>query len=271
ARARGQRIVYEADDDLLDSAGLIKRGYSGDTQALASRVTALARQADAVTVSTEGLKARFARLNNHVHLVPNYLDDKLWRLGEASPSTKARTGGITKIGYIGTPSHVADLALISEAMADIKKTYGAMVEIEVIGGFQDVEPLFGTRIGLPKKNQYPDFVTWLYNVVDWDIGLIPLVEDDFNRAKSNLKFLEYSALGLASVVSDVPTYKDVVKHRHNALSVPNNRQAWKKAVTELIETPDLRATLSQNARDLIRPEYGVRHHADLYLKILEGP
>ncbi len=270
ARDRGQRIVYEIDDDLLDAEGLISRGYNKDIDALKARVTALAQNADAVTVSTEPLKARFAPLNAHVHYIPNYLDQNLWRLAEDKAPTKPREGYVIKIGYIGTPSHDNDLAVVREAMLDVEKLYGARVEIEVIGGFQNIDPMFGKRVGLPKKNEYPDFVEWLFKVVDWDIGVIPLVDDGFNRAKSHLKFLEYSALGLASIVSNVPTYKDVVRDRENALSVANTRQAWKKALIELIENPDLRTQLANTAREQIRTQHCTRHHASLYQSVLKG-
>ena len=54
---------------------------------------------------------------------------------------------------------------------------------------------------------YPRFVEWLRSLPPFDIGVAPLVDTPFNRVKSDIKLLDYSALGLASLVSDSPAYR----------------------------------------------------------------
>lgn len=268
-RAQGTRVIYEADDDLLNAEGMKARGYAGDAEALSARVSTLVRLADTVTVSTEPLKAHFLQLNNNVVVVPNYIDYSLWQLGEKVAPTKPKTPGVVKIGYIGTPSHVADLQIVRDAMRQIEKKYGARVQIEVIGGFQDQAPLFGKKIGLPRNNDYPNFVEWLFNVVDWDIVITPLVDDEFNRSKSNLKFLEYGALRIANVVSNVPTYRDIAVNGENALVVGNTTKEWRAAIEKLIVDEALRERLSANAFQLVHDRYSCRTHAKLYVDILQ--
>ena len=46
----------------------------------------------------------------------------------------------------------------------------------------------------------------------WAAGLAPLEDTPFNRAKSDLKFLEYSALGLPTVASRVTPYLGIDAH-----------------------------------------------------------
>lgn len=267
-RGEGRKIIYEVDDDLLDVKGLKSRGYNKDISQLGDRVRALAETADVITVSTAPLKERFAAFNANVRVVPNYLNYQMWKLEEDQAPTKPKTEDVIKIGYIGTPSHAVDLQIVKDAVKKIQALYGKKVQFEVIGAFQTQEPFFGKRIGLPRNNNYAPFVDWLFKVVDWDIGITPLIDDDFNRCKSNLKFLEYAALRLPNIVSDVYTYRDVAKHEVNSLLVRNSTQDWTDALVRLIENPSLREQLKNNAFEMVRKQYSVRHHVEDYLKIL---
>lgn len=267
----GGSLIYEIDDDLLDSAALVERGYKGDAAALASRVTAFCDHADLITVSTSRLVEVLSEYRDKVRLVPNYISDSLWRVSRPRRQADAafrRTDGVIKIGYVGTPTHDQDLALVKEAMLEIEKRYKSSVEIEVIGAFQTAVPQFGKRVGIPKDNRYPKFVEWLHKRVDWDISIIPLAENSFNRSKSNLKFLECAALNTAIVCTDNDEYRKVGVHEINCLMVPNDPRSWLEAMERLIEDAELRLRLSQRARELVASSYTTEANIDGYLSVL---
>ncbi|WP_321912893.1 glycosyltransferase [Paraburkholderia sp. J11-2] len=247
----GGRLVYEIDDDLLDAQGLKARHYKGDAHAVAAKVRLLAGAADLVHVSTPSLAELMRQINSNVVVIPNALDADLWRLEgprqHNQGSHRRLPNGPIRIGYIGTPTHDEDLDLVTEAMKQIEKKYGSLVEIEVIGGFQNRTPTFGKRVALSKKNDYPNFVRWLQERVHWDIGIIALAENQFNESKSYLKFLEYAALDVAIVVSAGSTYEPVARHRHNAL-VARSTDEWVECISSLIESPSLRDQLALQAR-----------------------
>lgn len=266
----GGKLIYEIDDDLMDESGLIERHYNGDITETINKVRFLAENADLVHVSTQPLADKIQILNPNVHIVPNVLQSQLWQLDterDHSVGNFARkSGGPVRVGYIGTPTHDADLALVTEAMRVIEKKFGSKVEIEVIGGFQKKTPTFGKRIGLPKKNDYPSFVNWLQQRVHWDIGIIPLVKDDFNRSKSYLKFLEYAALDMAIVVSDAESYREIAKTEHNCLVSSDGVESWVSQLSRLIEDADLRNRLSSQARQDVRNMYTTCHSSILLRK-----
>lgn len=249
-RATGSRLIYEIDDNLLDSKGLKERGFKGDTELLAKKVRWLATNADQVIVSTPTLEKILREYNNQVYTIPNRLDSDLWRIGKPRLTGKGvyqkKDGDPIRIGYIGTPTHTTDLTMIADVMKKIEKTFGNKIEIEVIGGFQNTKPLFGKRIALPKNTDYPNFVNWLHQRVNWDIGIIPLTDDQFNKSKSYLKFIEYTALGLPAIVSNVESYKGTC-NKDNSLLVENTSEEWYNALSKLIEDPDLRTKLYKNA------------------------
>lgn len=271
-RAAEGKLIYEIDDDLLDAKGLIQRGFKADPSLLADKVCWLATNADQVIVSTPDLKKVFNKYNKNVCVVPNCLDEDLWRIGKPKLTGKGtyqrKVGDPIRIGYIGTHTHVDDLAMISEALIKIEKEYGDKVEIEVIGGFQSSKPLFGKRVALPKNNDYPNFVNWLHQRVHWDIGIIPLVDDEFNKSKSYLKFIEYTALHLTSIVSNVTSYNTVCQHQHNSLVVKNTSDEWYKGLKLLIEDGELRNRLLLNAQSELKSSH-VLGETDI-CQLLEG-
>ncbi|MES2508806.1 MAG: glycosyltransferase [Pseudomonadota bacterium] len=251
-RASGSKLVFEIDDDLMDEEALKERRYQHDIAETVQKVRYLAQRADLVLVSTEPLAKKFYALNKNVQVIPNALDAELWRLNKPRTHTEGQFKrdplGPVRIGYIGTSSHHADLELIRQAMRTIEEKYGTTVEIEVVGAFQDVTPTFGKRVGLPKKNDYPNFVNWLDQRVHWDIGVIPLTQEKFNFSKSYLKFLEYAALDMAIVVSEHETYRAVAIPEKNCLVATDTVEAWVKQLSRLIDDIELRTALSIAAR-----------------------
>ena len=55
----------------------------------------------------------------------------------------------------------------------------------------------------------------------WDVAIAPLEDDAFTRGKSDLKYLDYAALGIPGVFSDVRPYRDTVRHRETGLLAAN--------------------------------------------------
>lgn len=272
-RSAGGRLIYEIDDDLLNPEALVQRRYSGDTAALLRQVGWFARNADVVTVSTRPLAEKLRNLGANVHVVPNRLDAELWRLEESrdhSQGPYARSDEVVRIGYIGTATHDQDLEVVTSAVRRIELEYGGRVAVEVIGGFQHRTASFGRRVALPKKTDYPSFAKWLHERVHWDIGLIPLADDEFNRSKSNLKFLEYAALDMAIICSDVESYRDVARNEVNALVVPNRSEEWYGAMKRLIEQRKLRRQLASSAREQVARDFTIAAGASDYLCALRS-
>ncbi|MBP1805034.1 glycosyltransferase [Rubellimicrobium aerolatum] len=269
-RAMGGRLIYEIDDDLLDAAGLVARGYARPPEELGRRVAAYAAAADLVVVSTDELAGRLPGCEGKIRVVPNLIDERLWLADGREPRrARPKAPGQVRIGYMGTATHHDDLRIVQEAMRRLQARHGAALDIEVIGVFETRPPLFGTRLPLPRRRSYPDFVRWLREVVDWDIALIPLADDRFNRAKSDLKFIEAAALGTAIACSDVPTYRTVARHEANGLLVPNTTADWVAALERLIGDAALRGRLARTAHEEVARRMTLQRHEDLHLSILD--
>lgn len=266
-RQGGGTIIYDLDDDLLDFEGFAARtGCTAEVFAqMTAKIELILAHAECVTVSTQALKNKLERMSLNVHLLPNFLNQLSWpRLN--APQPKQATQPV-KLGYIGTPTHSQDLMLITNVIKRLEKEYGDRIKVQTIGAFENQTPFFGERVKVPTSH-YPEFIAWLQQTIDWDIGLIPLVDNTFNKSKSHIKFLEYAALDLAIICSKSETYKTVAKDRKNCLISENTEDAWYWAIKTLIENPKLRKRLSVQARNNVVKQFTVQSNSSIYKEIL---
>lgn len=71
------------------------------------------------------------------------------------------------------------------------------------------------------------------NSLELDCGLAPLHNTIFNNCKSNLKWLEYSAMGLPTIASNVIPYQYGIEHGVTGYLVDNIPEAWTEALANV--------------------------------------
>ncbi|MBI3957877.1 MAG: glycosyltransferase [Chloroflexi bacterium] len=252
----GARLVYQIDDDLLN-----RPGNTADLNARRECVRHFLQQADGVIVSTPILRQRYAPLNPRIYVVRNALDERLLTDFGGSILPRMFDNDRIVLGYMGTHTHDDDLLLILPALAEVGRMSTIPLELQIIGGAASEAtlaqlqtlPFSVQRIERPVV-EYPQFLPWFTGNVRWDIALAPLRDTPFNRAKSDIKFLDYSALGAAGVYSDLPVYADSVRHGETGLLAANDTASWVDAIRSLIEQPGLRRELAANARRYLYSE-----------------
>lgn len=264
-KEKGGKLIYEIDDDLMNPKALYDRGYSGNAEDLAERVRRYTEAADLITVSTPHLATLFSHYADKVEVVPNYIDARLWQIDRDLPD-RGKSNRPLVVGYVGTPTHTEDLRIIEEAVKSLEAE--GLIQVEVIGAFQRINPLFGKRIGLPQNSVYPIFTNWLKKIAKWDIAVVPLEDTSFNRAKSNLKFIESAALGVAVLCTNNPEYSRVVRHEENGLLVENTTEAWRAAITRVAKDDALRERLARTAYHDVRSSLTVQANRALYDRVL---
>jgi glycosyltransferase involved in cell wall biosynthesis len=87
-----------------------------------------------------------------------------------------------------------------------------------------------------------------------------LAETPFNRAKSNLRLLEYGILGIPVVCTDIDPYQN-----SPACRVKNTPAAWIKALQERIHDPDASEREGIEMREWVLRHYILEDHLDEWL------
>lgn len=253
----GKPVVLDLDDDFLnlstDHPDRLSGVFTDSLPSLLYAITAV----DAVTVTTQALYDVVSEFTKAVYLLPNYLDDAIWKF-KSVPQGKQDEK--VKLIYIAGQSHYPDIELIKPALVNISKKYGSKVEFFFYGVEHPIIKLLNNAVHIPSKTyEYKDFAEDVNNL-DAAIGIAPLVSNQFNDSKSALKFLEYSAIGLAGVFSNVTTYNQVVEAGVTGL-LSASQAEWEKNINLLIDNDEYRRTIATNAQQKVEANWLLRDNA----------
>lgn len=261
-------IIYEMDDDLLNipKSNPVFEKY----RSIKSKIIEMIRFADGVTVTTEYLKRKLLEYNKNVYVLPNLIDLKVWFPGRRQ--SKRKNSQLT-IGYSGTITHEKDLEIVIPLVKKIKDKYKDKVVFKFIGcipsEFIGIEGIEYDRGGY----EYKEYAQKLMNS-GIDIALAPLEDNEFNRAKSNIKYLEYSISRIPGVYSDITPYSSSINSGVNGFLAKDDPTDWYKKTILLIENDKLRNDMVNNAFNDVVFDYALQKKYylwyDLYCSLLEA-
>lgn len=258
----GKPVVMEIDDNILScpeynpAAGTY--GPNNNTRKLTVQQL---RESDAVFVTTPYLKEIYSEFNDHVYMLPNSIDFKLW--GKAP--RRVNKGKIT-IGWVGGANHNDDLLIIEPAIEYLTAKYP---HVEFVFG-HGMHPRFRGKKGVRwiqefvRIDKYPKSVASM----GFDIGVAPLVDNSFNRGKSNLRWLEYSALGIPTVASNVGHFKETIEHGKTGL-LCDTPADFTTSLECLIKDTAQRKQLAKNAKAEVFKNWNIDNVVKTYGTILQ--
>ena len=102
-----------------------------------------------------------------------------------------------------------------------------------------------------------------------DIGLYPLPDNDWIKGKSGLKALQYMAMGLPVVASNLGCNERVIENNVSGLLV-DNKDEWYNSIAKLIEDNNLRRFLGENARKRVEKYFSIEANKSTYLSIFDS-
>ncbi len=101
---------------------------------------------------------------------------------------------------------------------------------------------------------YAQYATLLCQAAP-DILLAPLEETRTDASRCPNKYLEITAAGAVGIYSDTPPYIHFVKDRHNGLLAGRSRQSWSDAISHLLDNPNSRVAILENAQRDVRARF----------------
>jgi hypothetical protein len=131
-----------------------------------------------------------------------------------------------RVGWAGAAQHLHDLRLIARVVeatsGEFEWVFFGLCPPEMREWVAEVHPMVPVA-------RFPARLARL----GFDVAIAPLVDHPFNRAKSSLKLLEYGALALPVVASDIEPYRNApVTH------VGDDQEAWIEALRAIARSPD---------------------------------
>lgn len=255
AKTASRPVVYELDDLLLETPATHPFAWYYDP-ARFHMLRALA-EADAVTVSTELLRAYVQPINPHVHVLPNCINEALWWPDGEPPHTPPAAGRV-RIGYMGGHTHAPDVAMIAPVLGRLLDRYGDGVQLTFFGSTPPPEALRAHPGVVWDQFDWVDYAVFAayFTKAGCDIFVAPLIDHDFNRFKSAIKFLEYSAMGVPGVYSRITPYEAIVRNGEDGF-LATTMEEWESCLVRLIEEAELRQRMGQAALRTVREHWSL--------------
>jgi hypothetical protein len=271
-QSRRRPLIYDLDDNLLD----LPPGCQGSSPARDAARRAMLqdclRAAALVRVYSQTLADRVAGLNPHVVRMFAPVDLSLVpaaqrATGNLRPAASGRPDSPAepiKIVY-ATPRAPDSLCeIFLPAMERILSHYAGRVEAH-FWGYRPPQVASLPNVRYHGLICHYDRFLRHFSRGGFDIGLAPLPDALFFHAKTNNKFREYGACGIAGIYSHSPVYAECVEQEASGLLVANDSASWYDAIARLIDDEVLRTRIQQRARQYVCEHYAQEKFESLFL------
>ena len=255
-------VVAEIDDNILSTPEYNPANpyYSPGAQFRDLAVQQF-RAADAMIVSTPYLRDLYSDLNPNVHVVENSTDFKVW------DKVKRKEHSGVRIGWAGGASHAEDLRIVEPVIRKTLENH-KNARFVIVHGIPDFLKEIDRVDGVQKWSRidkYPKFL----GERGFDIGMAPLVDNAFNRGKSNLRWLEYGSMRVPCVASDVGHFAETIRNGVDGILCRDEKD-WLDAFSHLIAHKTDRRRIGNAAYERIRKDFNTDTNVFAYESILRG-
>jgi len=193
------------------------------------------------------------RFNKNVMIVPTTIDTC-----EYKPVPFTRENDKVVIGWSGSITTIRHFELAVPFLKKLKDKYDGKIICKVIGdGNYRNEELNITGLPWKKEDELKELSTF-------DIGIMPIPDDDWSKGKCGLKGLQYMALEIATVMSPVGVNSEIIKDGENGF-LASDADEWVEKISRLIEDVLLRTKLGKAARKTVDDHYSVNSQKQVYL------
>lgn len=253
-----KKIIYDFDDAIwLSNTSTENKFISG--LKFHRKVRSICRWSYKVSCGNKFL-ADFARkYNNAVIINPTTIDTI--QLHNASLYHVKKNDHQVVVGWTGTHSTLPYLKLL----------------LPIVEKLQEKYPAFRLLVIADKKPDWVlpclQFTVWnkdteIIDLLRMDIGIMPLLDDDWSRGKCGFKALQYMSLEKPALVSPVGVNERIVDHEVNGFhcSTPDE---WLEHLEFLVNNQQARIEFGKKGRAKVIRDYSVVSNSDNFFSLFE--
>lgn len=274
----GKKIVFDNDDTYKDKNSIKLNSYFNKERVerglgeVNKIVDAFAVDADMITCSTEFLAEEYRKIHKNVVVLPNCIDPFYF-----DEPIKNETDTI-RIGITGSIGMSADLDVLSPIIKHYENDPRVRIVFFSLPANRDANPMLSKAyeheynfLDSVNVEWHPTVNADVYydkiNSLKLDIMLIPRADNYFNRAKSNLKFLESSMFEIPVIASGFEDGKSPYQvnpedEKHMVIVKDNSK--WVEEIEKLIVNKDLRQSMGKKAKEYVIANYDINTKAHLW-------
>lgn len=218
-----------------------------------SKIGKIIKLCDMVFAGNQYLANYAVKFNDNVKIIPTTIDTDEYLKQEVIRSEKIC------IGWSGSITTIQHFEYAIPFLREIKEKFGNQVEFKVIGDANYVNEELSIK-GIAWNKQ-----TEIQDLCSFDIGIMPLPDDEWANGKCGLKGLQYMALEIPTIMSPVGVNTEIICDGVNGF-LASNIDEWVEQISLLINDLNLRKSVGIEARKTVVENYSVLANKQLYLK-----
>ncbi|WP_156676549.1 glycosyltransferase [Streptococcus oralis] len=252
AKEYGKPVFFDIDDLVFDTVYTDQLSYTqglnsvekGNYDAGVRNYGYMLENCDGAITSTNQLQEELYKYRSKVLLNRNLASDELIAISSQYIKDYSQPSDIVKIGYFsGSISHNENFELIKPAIKQLLTKY-SNVQLHIVGILdipQDMKPFENQIV----THDYVDWDKLPALISEVDINLAPLVDSIFNRAKSEIKWIEAALVKVPTVASKIGAFSDTVVDGETGLLATDEQ--WFDKLEDLVLSPELRQKIADAA------------------------
>jgi len=253
--AFGKPIIYDFDDAIFKLHTTEANRQFGWLK-FPGKTATICRIAGQVVVGNEWLAQYARRYNSRVTIIPTSIDTDHYR--------PAHTNGADRrlvVGWTGSSTSQTHLEMFAPLLRRLKSRRD--VELRVISNREPVLP----DVEYVWKPWSAD--SEVEELSHFDVGMMPMPDDEWAKGKCALKALQYMAMGVPTICSAVGANREVIRHGENGL-LATSEQEWMASLESLIDDAALRERLGNEGRRTVEERYSMKSCAELFAKVVRA-
>lgn len=236
--SRIAKIVFDYDDAVFLHYADNRLGCFGR----AAKFAYYARSSAYITVGSQSLYAKMEELGaGRIRQIPSTVSV----IGY--PLHQHRGGRGLVIGWIGTPKTVHFMEQLREVFPAVARKYP--IQIKVVGAVWTCPGV--DVVSLPWSEEME-----MRLVGEFDLGVMPLVDGPWERAKCGYKLIQYMAAGVVPIGSRVGENCHIIQDGINGF-LASGVEEWVEKLGRLCADVQLRSTVGARARETALGRYDV--------------
>lgn len=171
-------------------------------------------------------------------------------------SWDAATTDAPVIGWIGTTGNLNYLRKIAPALRRLAQRRSFTLRL-FAGGDEPLKEI--DLAGVDVQFSVWDPEREIDDFRGFDVGIMPLADDEWDRYKCGLKLLQYMSVGVPGVATPAGVNAEIVRQGENGF-LAETEEEWEAALEQLLSDAELRARLGRAARETVERKYSVAVH-----------
>lgn len=248
-RRNCERLVYDVDDALwsLHPAEVGRPGSAEKAAKIKARFAATCAGADLVIAGNEYLAGHARAHQQNVFVLPTLLDTAKY----TPPPPDAAGVGPFRVGWMGTSGNLFFLPEVLRQLAPHRER----LEIRIVSD----APYQGELQEMARFERWSPTLE-VDQLRGFEVGLMPLTDDEYTRGKCGFKILQYMASGAVPVASAVGFNTEILTHGRDGMLV-RSPSDWAAHILSLADNRELLECMARQARKTVVERFGLERMA----------